>query len=89
MIGPTTSPGRGDQRDTAEVSESENEIAGATVGADLACDDGFLVIDGDGLLGATPDGRRTVVNGSRVLLPARPWMTWLEDASTGIQAISS
>jgi hypothetical protein len=55
----------------------------------LRCGDEFLVIDGDGLLLATPDGRRTVVDGSRTLLPAQPGLTWLEDGHTGIQAISA
>ena len=51
--------------------------------------DEFLVVDGDGLLLATPDGRRTVVDGPRVLLPAEPGLAWLEDGHTGIQAISA
>jgi len=55
----------------------------------LRCGEEFLVIGGDGLLLATPEGRRTVVSGSRVLLPAGPGLTWLEDAHTAVQAISS
>jgi hypothetical protein len=51
--------------------------------------DEFLIVDGDGLLLATPDGRRTVVDGARVLLPAEPGLAWLEDGHTGIQAISA
>jgi hypothetical protein len=51
--------------------------------------DEFLVMGGDGLLLTTPDGRRTPVRGSRVLLPARAGLAWLEDDRTCIQAISS
>ncbi|MEP6560614.1 MAG: CehA/McbA family metallohydrolase [Nakamurella sp.] len=49
----------------------------------------FLVIGGDGLLLATPDGYRTPIHGERVTLPARPGLAWLEDERTGVQAISS
>lgn len=47
----------------------------------------FLALGADGLLLATMDGRRTVLHGDRVTVPARPGITWLEDGATGIQAI--
>lgn len=49
--------------------------------------DEFLALDADGLLLATVDGRRQVVAGNRVTVPAPPGIAWLEDGATGIQAI--
>jgi hypothetical protein len=49
--------------------------------------DEFLALGADGLLLARADGRRVVVHGERVLLPAAPGMHWLEDGATGVQAI--
>ncbi|WP_051264768.1 CehA/McbA family metallohydrolase [Nakamurella lactea] len=50
-------------------------------------DDDFLALGADGLLLATLDGYRLVLDGDRVTVPARPGLAWLEDAATGIQGI--
>jgi hypothetical protein len=47
----------------------------------------FLALGANGLLLAPQDGRRTVLRGDRILLPATPGLHWLEDGSTGVQAI--
>jgi hypothetical protein len=47
----------------------------------------FLAIGADGLLLADSQGRRTVLRGDRVLVPAAPGLHWLEDGATGVQAI--
>ncbi len=47
----------------------------------------FLALDADGLLLAGADGRRSVLHGDRVLLPATPGLHWLEDGATGVQAL--
>lgn len=49
--------------------------------------DEFLALGADGLLLARGDGRRVLVHGDRVLLPAAPGLHWLEDGATGVQAI--
>lgn len=49
--------------------------------------DEFLALQAAGLLLATLDGRRRVLDGDRVTLPAAPGIAWLEDGATGIQAI--
>jgi hypothetical protein len=53
----------------------------------LRVGDEFLALGADGLLLAREDGRRTVVHGDRVRLPAAPGRHWLEDGATGVQAI--
>lgn len=48
----------------------------------------FVAIDADGLLLATPDGRRRPVRSRRHAVPAGPGFAWLEDGATAVQAIS-
>ena len=48
----------------------------------------FLALDAEGLLLATPDGRRRPVRSRRQIISAAPGLAWLEDGVTAVQAIS-